>query len=43
MNVLIYKKAISNLIGDRVGFTFEGTDYKTLVIFGNLKWLVNQL
>ena len=37
MNVLIYKKAISNLLGDGVGFTFEGTDYKTLVIFGDTK------
>ena len=37
MNVLIYQKAIANLLGDGVGFTFEGTDYKTLVIFGDAK------
>ena len=37
MNVLTYRNAIANLLGDGVGFTFEGTDYKTLVIFGDAK------
>jgi len=37
MNVLTYRNAIANLLGDGVGFTFEGTDYKTLVIFGDTK------
>ena len=37
MNVIIYQKAIANLIGNKVGFTFEETDYKTLVIFGDAK------
>ena len=37
MDVVIYQKAIANLIGNKVGFTFEETDYKTLVIFGDVK------
>lgn len=37
MNILTYKNAIANLLEDGVGFTFEGTDYKTLVIFGDAK------
>ena len=37
MDVVIYQKAIANLIGNKVGFTFEETDYKTLVIFGDAK------
>ena len=37
MNVIIYQKAIANLLGNEVGFTFEGTDYSTLVIYGDAK------
>mgnify|MGYP003144717703 FL=1 len=37
MNAVIYQKAIANLVGNEVGFTFEGTDYKTLVINGDAK------
>ena len=37
MNVVIYQKAIANLLGNEVGFTFEGTNYSTLVINGDVK------
>ena len=35
MNVLIYQKAIDNLLGNKVGFTFEGTNYSTLEVNGD--------
>ena len=35
MDVTLYAKAISNLLGNDVGFSVEGVDYSSLSINGN--------
>ena len=36
MDSIVYAKTITNLLGDGVGFTLEGTNYSTLEINGNI-------